>query len=254
MAKLKQKLVGTVYPFYRVVARPIVIAARYGGDARECPVCERSFGRFRPRSGVGEFDRPDAICPNCLSKERDRQVILFLRERTALFTGGVRSMLHVAPEPVLGELFSKAVGSGYLSVDLQRRNVMERMDITAIPKPDESYDAVYCSHVLEHVPDDRLAMRELHRVLKPGGWAVLNVPVTVEATFEDPSITDPEERHRAYGQHDHVRAYGPDYADRLREAGFAVEVYAARDHLPADLVDRYGLANELTGDVYFCTK
>jgi SAM-dependent methyltransferase len=93
---------------------------------------------------------------------------------------------------------------------------MVRMDITDIQYPKDTFDVIYCSHVLEHVVDDRKAMREFHRVLRPDGWALLLVPITVEKTFEDPSVTDPEERLSVFGQEDHVRCYGPDYVERLR--------------------------------------
>jgi ubiquinone/menaquinone biosynthesis C-methylase UbiE len=99
---------------------------------------------------------------------------------------------------------------------------MVKMDITNIQFPDETFDVVYCSHVLEHVPDDRKAMREFYRVLKSNGWAVLLVPIIVEKTFEDPSIDKPKDRLRLFGQSDHVRKYGRDYVDRLRESGFSV--------------------------------
>jgi SAM-dependent methyltransferase len=97
---------------------------------------------------------------------------------------------------------------------------MEQMDITAIPRPDACFDAILCSHVLEHVPDDHRAMRELARILKPDGWALFMVPMKRETTIEDPSITDPVERDRLFGHPEHVRRYGLDIADRLTEAGF----------------------------------
>lgn len=130
---------------------------------------------------------------------------------------------------------------------------MVKMDITDIQFPPETFDVVYCSHVLEHVPDDRKAMREFWRVLKPGGWAILNVPVIDKETFEDFSITDPDERERVFGKDDHVRLYGPDYADRLREAGFVVTVVSPGDMCSATEIRRFGLT-PAAGDVYFCTK
>jgi len=107
--------------------------------------------------------------------------------------------------------------------------------------------------VLEHVPDDRKAMRELRRVLKPEGWAILLVPITEHATYEDPTITDPRERLRAFGQEDHVRRYGRDYPDRLREAGFDVEEIAAGDFLDAAQVERMGIT-PAAGEIFFCRR
>jgi predicted SAM-dependent methyltransferase len=131
---------------------------------------------------------------------------------------------------------------------------MVRMDIMDIRYPDQHFDVIYCSHVLEHVEDDRKAMREFHRVLRSDGWAILLVPITARETFEDPSITTPEERLKTFGQEDHVRRYGPDYADRLRDAGFRVEVTRAGDLVPGDEILRMRLTTATTGEIHFCTK
>lgn len=142
---------------------------------------------------------------------------------------------------------------GYVTADLQNPADFQ-WDITAIPQPDASFDVIYCSHVLEHVYEDRKAMSEFYRVLKPGGWAVLNVPITDEVTFEDPSVTDPAERLRVFGQKDHVRRYGPDYVDRLREAGFQVETVYPRDLFSIDELERLTLNSAAAGEVFYCTK
>jgi predicted SAM-dependent methyltransferase len=115
------------------------------------------------------------------------------------------------------------------------------MDLMNIAHPDETFDIIYCSHVLEHIDDDRQAMREMRRVLRGDGWALIDVPVTAEHTFEDPTITDPYERERLFGQFDHVRRYGPDVADRLREAGFHVQILAAHDIVAPQDMTRLGI-------------
>jgi predicted SAM-dependent methyltransferase len=126
------------------------------------------------------------------------------------------------------------------------------MDISDIQYRDNTFDVIYCSHVLEHVPDDRKALREFWRVLKVGGWAILQVPIISDVTFEDPTVTSPEERERLFGQHDHVRRYGPDYRDRLVDVGFSVTVDGFVRELDERTVGRCGLMrNE---DVYFCRK
>jgi ubiquinone/menaquinone biosynthesis C-methylase UbiE len=130
---------------------------------------------------------------------------------------------------------------------------MMTMDITDIQYEDQSFDVIYCSHVLEHVQNDKKALRELFRVLKNDGWAILLVPITSETTVEDPSIVDPIERLRAFGQEDHVRKYGRDYVDRLREAGFTVEITKVDDLVCADEAVRMGLT-PASGEVYHCTK
>ena len=220
------------------------------GDQRSCPICEHSSGGFLP---FGVLARPNAECPWCGSLERHRLLWMFLQHRTDLFDGRTRSMLHVAPEAVLEAHFRERIGEGYLTADLFDPRAMVRMDITDIERPDDSFDVIYCSHVLEHVSDDRKAMREMRRVLKPDGWAILLVPITDETTFEDPSVTDPKERLRVFGQEDHVRRYGRDYPDRLREAGFDVEVIEARDFLDADQIERMAIT-AAAGEIYLCRK
>jgi len=142
----------------------------------------------------------------------------------------------------------------YLSADFAAEWAMEKMDITDIQYVDNTFDAILCNHVLEHIPDDKKAMKELSRVLKPNGWAILQVPLdpNLDKTFEDPSVTSPEERKRVFGQKDHVRIYGKDYKDRLEEAGFDVKVDNFVEELNEETVDKYGLRRD--HNVYFCSK
>jgi SAM-dependent methyltransferase len=172
----------------------------------------------------------------------------FFEERTNLFEAPVKRMLHVAPEPELSRRFRESPFVDYLSIDIDMPAAMMHMDVTDLSLDDESFDVVYCSHVLEHIPDDRKAIAELFRVLKPGGWAILQVPVLREATEEDPTAVTPEERLRRFGQADHVRAYGPDYRDRLAQGGFDVTV----DDFAQQLDSRYAV--DRTEQVYYCTK
>lgn len=200
--------------------------ALYYGNSRYCPICKRNYRRFLP---FGVDARPNAMCLNCGSLERHRLMWLFFIDHTDLFKTEEKSMLHIAPEEIFAEKLKKEDYIDYLTADLHDPDVMVKMDITDIQYPDDEFDIIYCSHVLEHVPQDRQAIRELYRVLKPGGWSVLQVPITADKTFEDPSVTDPKERERLYGQHDHVRRYGPDYKDRLQEAGFTVKIYDTKE-------------------------
>jgi len=151
---------------------------------------------------------------------------LYFQKHTTLFDGSPKTLLHIAPEPELAKRFLSVPGMNYLPVDLDTRRpfVTERMDITEIGYPADSFDGILCSHVLEHIPDDRKAMRELCRVLKPGGWALFMVPLHGKPTEEDPNCTDPRERERRFGQFDHVRSYGIDLVQRLEESGFTVTV------------------------------
>lgn len=161
-------------------------------------------------------------------------------------------MLHVAPEPHISRRIRQHAFIDYLSADLKAGDAMVAMDITVIPHAEGHFDVIYCSHVLEHVLDDRKAMHELCRVLAPEGWAVLQVPITADETFEDPSITDPAERERLFGRYDHVRRYGPDYANRLSEAGFDVKKINAVDAVGAESIEQLGIMRD--EDIFFCTK
>jgi len=156
-------------------------------------------------------------------------------------------VLHVAPDRSLRERIQAVPGITYIAGDKKEPGYTYPpgtvdLDVTAIPFPADHFDLLICSHVLEHVPDDRAAMRELFRVLKPGGLAILLVPLSTRPTTdEDPTVTDPDERQRRFGQRDHVRLYGRDYVDRLRAAGFTVTVERPAATLPADAVFRFGL-------------
>ena len=227
-----------------------VRATFYYGSERYCPVCSKSSRKFRQ---FGTDQRDDAECAHCGSLERHRFVWLFLQEKTNLFDGEPKKMLHIAPERCFEPRFKKHLRNDYLTADLFSLQAMVRMDITDIQYPDQSFDVILCSHVLEHVPDDKKAMREFFRVLKNNGWAILLVPITKDKTFEDASIIEPEERFKAFGQKDHVRAYGPDYVDRLRDSGFTVEIFQANDLIPKSDAIKMGMVSSV-GDIYYCTK
>jgi SAM-dependent methyltransferase len=205
----------------------------------QCPCCGWRFRNFRA------YTWPNRICWRCGSMERHRSLWLYLDRHPEMTDRGI-SILHVAPESVLRDRFSRVPDVRYVGGDLTAEFGAERIDVTQLHFEDASFDAVVCNHVLEHVPDDRRAMRELARVLKPGGWAVLQVPdlegnLAGETTDEDPSVTDPGERLRRFGQNDHVRKYGWDYVDRLREAGFLVKVERPETYLAAEEIERYRL-------------
>lgn len=194
----------------------------YRGRGVECPVCGAHYRRFLPYGYVAS--RPNALCPRCLALERHRLLWLYLTRETDLTTARPRT-LHIAPEVCLMRhlrpLFA-AQPERYVTADLESPLADLHFDVQRIPLADASFDAIICNHLLEHVADDRQALRELHRILRPGGWGILLSPVErdYERTYEDDTITDPDERTRIFGQYDHRRIYGADYADRLREAGF----------------------------------
>jgi SAM-dependent methyltransferase len=226
---------------------------KYFGLARYCSVCNswvRNFITF------GLKQRTDAKCPICKALERHRFVWLFFKKETNLFDGKTKKMLHFAPERELERNFKKVPGLNYLSADLNDPNAMVKMDITNIEYSDESFDLIYCGHVLEHVEDDRKAISELYRVLKKNGQAVILVPIMVEKTFEDPTITDPAERERAFGQSDHVRKYGPDFKNRLTENKFETTIIYISEYFNEKDIERLGLKyiDPKEMPIFFCKK
>jgi len=204
----------------------------YKGDNVECPCCGGRFSQFLPFGF--KTKRRNAQCPQCNALERHRLLWLYLKNETSLFHPEQRSkVLHVAPETCFEAAFRTIPGVDYLSIDLESPRAMQKMDLTNLPLADNTFDIIFCVHVLEHIPDAPQAMREMHRVLKPGGIGVILVPIdkALQKTFEDPSIITPEDRTKHYGQYDHVRQYGLDYPEHLGAAGFQVEVienYAQR--------------------------
>lgn len=233
---------------YSPLARKLAqwtLPALYRGNGLECPCCDRRFRAFIPRHGV------DSMCPGCLGLQRHRLLILYVMRELALSR---LSVLHVAPEEGVQQKLKRLIPRGYVTMDASSTSIAETTGtITAIPFQPDSFDVVICSHVLEHVVEDTVALREFWRVLRPGGRALLMQPVHDELaqTVEDARITSPRDRLRAFGQHDHVRIYGRDFISRVIDAGFSVDPL---DYLPkagSDAVTRYGLGPET---IYIATK
>jgi SAM-dependent methyltransferase len=176
-----------------------LVAVFYRGNAVECPVCKGRFSKFLPY-GYNKM-RENVLCPRCLSLERHRLLWLYLRERTGIFTGNY-SLLHIAPEQCFYRRFRKMGNLTYVTADLESPLADIKLDVQAMPFKDDEFDIVICNHVLEHVPDDRKALREIYRVLKKGGFALMQVPTnfSLEKTYEDPSITDPSDREKHFAK------------------------------------------------------
>ncbi|MBV6644746.1 MAG: class I SAM-dependent methyltransferase [Cyclobacteriaceae bacterium] len=220
-----------------------ILSVFYAGNTVECPVCGSTFRKFLP---YGRVSRANALCPKCLSLERHRLLWLYLRDKTDFFSAP-RKMLHIAPELCFISRFEALENLDYITGDIESPLAKVKMDIHKIPFDDNTFDVIFCNHVLEHVDDDILAMREMHRVLKPGGWAILQIPIfhpLKKETYEDASITDPREREKAFGQDDHVRMYGEDYPKRISSAGFRAveEDYVMK--IDPSLVERHALPKE----------
>lgn len=206
------------------------------------PIDGKSFRKLLPYGYKKQ--RPNALSPSTLSLERHRLMWLYLREETDFFTkDSQQKVLHIAPEQCFYKRFRKQKNLEYITSDLDSPLADVRADICNLPFEDNEFDVIFCNHVLEHIPDDKKAMAELYRVMKPHGWGIFQVPQDInrKETFEDDSITNKEERTRIFGQYDHVRVYGLDYFDRLREAGFTVKEIDYTKKIAPDLLERYAL-------------
>ena len=203
-----------------------------------CPVCATDNRRFATFNG-----RVDAQCEVCGSLERHRQVWVWLDRSGVLTTLATKRVLDLAPHRALGPKLARAAGF-YESGDLLPGKAQRVVDVCAMDYADAAFDLIVCSHVLEHVPDDASAMRELCRVLAPGGIALLSVPLRGEVTEED-FACDEGERLRRFGQTDHVRRYGWDFFDRLRAAGFTADPVDIRDLTTEAERATYGLTTHL---------
>lgn len=214
----------------------------FRGNKVECPVCEGTFSTFLP---FGVKERENALCPSCLSLERHRLQWLYLKNETDFFTAPLK-VLHVAPEQCFLKRFKALENLDYTTADLESPLADLHFDLHDIPLEDNIFDLFICNHVLEHVEDDKKVLKEVLRILKPGGKAIMQVPLDykLEKTFEDSSITKPDEREKFFGQKDHLRLYGLDYPDRLRELGFLVEEIPYPLILGEEKTSRYQLPSE----------
>ncbi len=219
----------------------------YVGRGKECPICGTRRRRFLPYGYVTQ--RKDALCPNCLSLERHRLLWLYLHNETTLFEK-CPTLLHIAPEVSFIKRLKQAYSNfseRYITADLESPLATMHFDVQDIPLADNFTEVIICNHIMEHLPDDRQAMRELYRIMAPGGWGVVLSPIDYSraTTFEDDTIIDPHLRTEIFGQYDHRRIYGRDYATRLTEAGFEVEEVEYYNSLSPSQRELYAVMNEI---------
>lgn len=234
-----------------LVPRPLLIRLSYGvrpilafflrGNIYTDPIDGKSFKSFLPYGYVNQRD--NILAPSTLSLERHRLLWLYLKNETDFFNAE-NKLLHFAPEQCFLKRFRELKNLDYTTTDLLSPIADVKADICNLPFEDNSYDVIFCNHVLEHIPDDTKAMQELFRVMKPGGWGIFQIPQDLnrDVTFEDDSITDKAERAKIFGQYDHVRVYGRDYFDKLRSIGFTVEEVDYTSTLSASEIDKFRLA------------
>jgi SAM-dependent methyltransferase len=233
------------------VPRPILIRLSYivrpllelslKGSTYIDPIDGKGFKSFLPY-GYGD-QRNNVLSPSTLSLERHRLLWLYLKNETTFFKTKSK-VLHFAPEQCFLKRFRKLDNLNYTTTDLNSPIADVKADICNLPFENDSYDIILCNHVLEHIPDDTKAMKELYRVMKPGGFGIFQIPQDLnrEKTFEDNTITNRQERTKIFGQYDHVRIYGRDYFDKLRAVGFKVEEVDYTSKLEPEDVNRYRLA------------
>jgi predicted SAM-dependent methyltransferase len=224
-----------------LIVRPIIVLFYYGKTYKD-PIDNKTFRTFLPYGY--ENIRQNVLSPSTLSLERDRLLWLFLQNETDFFSKPLK-ILHFAPEQAFYKRFRKLSHLDYTTTDLNSPLADVKADICNLPFEDSSFDVVLCNHVLEHIPNDTKALEEIYRILRPDGWAILQIPQDYnrEVTFEDNSITDPKERAKIFGQYDHVRVYGMDFFKKLERIGFEVNPIEYTKILSEKERDYYRLAD-----------
>lgn len=247
----------------RTIPRPILIKLSllfskiapllYYGNRYEDPISGKTYRKFLPYGYGGRAKRDNVLCPGSLSLERHRLLWLYLKQKTDFFTKPYK-MLHIAPEQCFYKLFKAQKNLDYTTGDYNSPIADIHFDLHKAPFEDNSFDVIFCNHVLEHVEDAQVCMSELYRIMRPGGWGIFQVPLdtTRATTYEDKTIVTEADREKHFWQKDHVRLFGLDYKDKLAQAGFKVTVDDFVNTLGPELVDRYRLpAGEM---LYVCRK
>ena len=253
------KIIGLALKY---IPRPILIklsywvknllAFYYKGDKFTDPIDGRSYRKLLSY-GYKDQKRENALAPGSLSLERHRLLWLYLVNETEFFKKKLK-MLHIAPEQCFVDKFREQSNLDYTTADIESPLADVLMDIQDIPFEDNSFDVIFCNHVLEHVEDDSKAMSELYRIMKPGGLGIFQIPqdISRKITYEDNAITDPKERAIHFGQYDHLRVYGLDYFDKLKDVGFKVNAVKYSENFNESEIKKFSIVkNEI---LPICTK
>ena len=213
-----QKIIFKIEPILRKGYSLFFIGKKF-----HCTLCECSFNRFI------HLKNGELLCARCGSLPRDRRLFDLLKSESLL----QGKMLDFSPSRTLYRKFKKIPDLEYFSSDFTNEFISDhQFDITAIKQDNNFFDLIVCYHIMEHVPDDRNAMSELFRVLKPGGNLFLQTPFSEGEMIEDSAITTGDERKKYFGQQDHVRVYSVDgLSERLKQTGFHVKVLRFKEQL-----------------------
>lgn len=223
----------------------------YKGNKVTCPVCEKSFRKFLSY-GSDIAHRENVLCPYDLTLERHRLMWLYLKNESDFFTTN-KKVLHIAPEQCFHKRFKAMKNLDYLTGDLVSPIADIHFDLHQIPLEENRFDVIFCNHVLEHVDDAMQCMKELYRVMAPNGWGIFQVPQDFNRaeTYEDKSITSPEDREKHFWQKDHVRLFGKDYPDWLRRAGFEVQEFKPTKKFSTEFIERNRL---MKGEILYIAR
>ena len=240
---MPQRLLMTADPFLRKIFSVLFTGSKY-----QCPVCG-----FHARKFLSVHNGESSLCPRCGSIERKRLLWLYLLNEIKITERTNFKVLHFSPSSALFRKLKALKNIEYVPAGFDNPLIKNHFDITSLPLSENYFDLIICYHVLEHVADDKKAMRELFRVLKKGGITLLQVPYSENETVEDSAITNPDERKKSFGQEDHVRYYGKtDLKQRLETCGFVVQEIAYAKKLGEEKTELYQLKEEEI--IFCCTK
>ena len=256
---IPKPIIGIIYKYLRFLRLFF-----FKGNNFFCPICKFKASKFLPYGkdyeAIKKFEiigmgfRKNAICPNCFSKDRERLFFLFLQklinEKSINYSSKI---IHFSPEPSLERNFFRKNFSNYFTADIIKNKSDFIIDLQNFNFEEKNFDLVICNHVLEHIEDDNIALENIYSILKPGGLAILQVPLStiIDIDFKKEGVASDIERLKFYGQSDHVRIYSEkNFLQKIKKIGFSInvnEMISEKNNLPS-----YGLNKK--EKVIFATK